>query len=54
MKIKKIAKAVVAVAGFVGVVATQVAGGSVDVEAVAAAGVALLAALGVWAVPNAS
>lgn len=52
MDIKQIAKAVVAIAAFVGVVAAQVADGTIDIDAIVTAGIALLGALGVWAVPN--
>lgn len=51
-KVKQIAKAVVAVCGLVAVVATQVADGTIDVDAVVTAGIAAAVALGVWAVPN--
>lgn len=53
MNIKQVAKFVVAVAAFVGVVAAQVASGTIDVNAVVTAIIALLGAFGVWAVPNA-
>lgn len=53
MNIKQVAKFVVAVAAFIGVVAAQVASGNIDANAIVTAGIALVGALGVWAVPNA-
>lgn len=53
MNVQQVAKAIVAVAAFVGVLATQLAGGSIDINEIVTAGIALLGALGVWAVPNA-
>ncbi len=51
---KKYAKAVVAVAGFVVLVATQVVNGSVDANVIIAAGIGVLTSLGVYGVKNAA
>lgn len=51
-KLKQIAKAVVAVGGFLVIVGTQVIDGHIDFEAVWTALVAALVAVGVWRVPN--
>jgi len=51
-KVQKYAKFVVAICGFVGVVATQLASGSFDVSAIVTSGIALAAAFGVYRIPN--
>jgi hypothetical protein len=51
-KLKRVAKAVVTVAGFVVLVAAQVADGNIDAEAIVTAGVGVLTVLGVYRVRN--
>lgn len=51
-KIRPYAKAAVAIAGFVVVVGSQVVSGHLDAPAIKDAVLALLVALGVYAVPN--
>lgn len=52
VKIKKVAKAVVAVAGFVVVAGNMVVSGHFDPDSLIAAAVAALVAIGVYKVPN--